>query len=406
MGGDGLKKSKTVTAVAFLVVLAVCLLLVLIGAARVALGLQKPVAVSRYTPGEEGVTYTGLVRWFEDTCRAFCTTELPGRVKLKEANASLNRLAGKWIFESTDPEVIRLNNGYFENVTNFYYYLSDAEGQVAAFRDYVESLGARYLYVQAPFKVCALDPQLPVEGICNTNEEASILMERLRARNVETLDLRESLHADGLDHYGCFYVTDHHWTMEAGLWAARTLAEELNSRYDLGAEADKLAEENFTDRVWEDAFLGSWGRKVTLAYAQPEDFILPVPVFEADLRLTVPPLGPDLSGGFEILYDESKIVPEDYYTGNSYGAVMQGDCPYIKVENLQNPDGPVVAILRESFAIAPSPYLSLAVGELHLVDARYYDGSIKALLAEIQPDVVLSLLNVQCHTGAYFDMIE
>ena len=401
-----MKKSKTAAAVAFLAVLAACLLLVLAGAARVALGLQEPVDVSPYAPGEEGVTYTGIVGWFEDTCRAFCTTELPGRVALTEANAHLNRLAGKWIFENTSPEVIRLKNGYLENVTNYYYYLSDAEVQVAAFRDYVESLGAEYLYVQAPFKVCALDPELPMEGICNTNDEAGYLMERLEQQGVSCLDLRENLHADGLDHYGCFYVTDHHWTMEAGLWAARTLAEELNERYDLGADADKLAEENFTNRVWEDAFLGSWGRKVTLAYAQPEDFVLPVPEFEADLRLTVPPWGTDVSGGFEILYNESKIVPEDYYTGNSYGAVMMGDCPYIKVENRQNPDGPVVAVLRESFAIAPSPSRSLAVGELHLIDARYYSGSVKELLAEIQPDVVLSLLNVQCHTGAYFDMVS
>ena len=46
------------------------------------------------------------------------------------------------------------------------------------------------------------------------------------------------------------------------------------------------------------------------------------------------------------------------------------------------------------------------MGELHLIDARYYSGSVKELLAEIQPDVVLSLLNVQCHTGAYFDMVS
>lgn len=401
-----MKRSKTVTAAAFLAVLAVGLVLVLTGAARVALGLQTPVAVSGYAPGEEGVTYTGLVRWFEDTCRAFCTTELPGRVRLTEANAYLNRLAGKWIFESTSPEVVRLNNGYLENVTHYYYYLSDAEEQVVGFRDYVESLGAEYLYVQAPFKVCALDPQLPMEDMCNTNDEATYLMDRLKKRGVGVLDLRENLHADGLDHYSCFYITDHHWTMETGLWAARTLTEELNDRCGLEMDAGLLAEENFTDRVWEDVFLGSWGRKVTLAFARPEDFVLPVPSFDTDLRLTVPPWGTDLSGGFEILYDEEKIVPEDYYTGNSYGAIMRGDCPYIKVENLDNPDGPVIAVLRESFAIAPSPYLSLAAGELHLIDARYYSGSIRELLAEIQPDVVLSLLNVQCHTGAYFDMVK
>lgn len=402
-----MKKSKTATAAAFLTVLAACLLLVLAGAARVALGLQAPVAVSRYAPGEEGITYLGLVEWFEDTCRAFCTTELPGRVKLKEANAGLNRLAGKWIFESTSPEVVRLKNGYLESIGNFYYYLTQPEEKVADFSAWVEeSLGCPYLYVQAPCKLCALDNQLPLPEMTNNNDQAGWLLERLEECGVAALDLRENLHKDGLDHYSCFYVTDHHWTMETGLWAAGVLAEELNARYDMELDESVLAEERFSDRTWEKAFLGSQGRKVTLACAQPEDFILPVPDFDASLRLTVPEWGLDLTGGFEILYDEEKIVPEDYYAGNSYGAVMMGDCPYIKVENLDNPGGPVVAVLRESFAIAPAPYLALAAGELHLIDARYYSGSVKELLEEIRPDVVLSLLNVQCHTGAYFDMIQ
>ena len=65
----------------------------------------------------------------------------------------------------------------------------------------------------------------------------------------------------------------------------------------------------------------------------------------------------------------------------------------------------VVAVLRESFAGAVGPYLSLAAGELHLLDARYYDGSLKELLAEIQPDAVVSLLNVQCYVNVYYDMV-
>ena len=72
-----MKKTKTATAVAFLVVLSVCFVLVLTGVVRVGLGLQRPVALSYYRPGEVGVTYTGLVTWVKDTCRAFCTTELP-----------------------------------------------------------------------------------------------------------------------------------------------------------------------------------------------------------------------------------------------------------------------------------------------------------------------------------------
>lgn len=390
-----MKNPKNWTAAAFLAILTGCLCLVLAGVV-----LESAPA---YEPGEAGPTYTGVVKWFEDTCRTFCTTALPGQVQLKEANAAVNRLAGKWIFESTD--VVRLRNGHLTNAGFFRYEKSRPWEAVSDFRDYVETeLGVPYLYVQAPCKLCALDDQLPMEGMSDQNEAADLLLGELAEQGVDALDLRQALHGDGLDHYASFFRTDHHWTPDTGLWAARTMAEDLAEQYGLDMDCAALAEENYTRRTWEGVFLGSWGRKVTRVCAQPEDFVLPVPVQPVRMRLTR--YGQEYEGGFEALYDESAIVPEDYYTSNSYGALLRGDCGYIKVENLDRPEGPVVAVLRESFAGAAGPYLALASGELHLLDARYYDGSIQKLLAEIQPDVVLSLLNVQCHTGAYFDMMQ
>lgn len=267
-----------------------------------------------------------------------------------------------------------------------------------------DELGVPYLYVQAPCKLCALDDQLPMADMSNQNEAADLLLRELAGRGVDALDLRPALHGDGLDHYAAFFLTDHHWTPDTGLWAARTVAEDLSERYGLDMDCATLAEENYTRRVWEGVFLGSWGRKVTRVCAQPEDFVLPVPVHPVRMRLTRD--GREFEGGFEALYDESKIIPGDLYTGSSYSSLLRGDCGYIKMENLDRPDGPVVAVLRESFAGAAGPYLALASGELHLLDARYYKGSVKELLAGIQPDVVISLLNVQSHTGVYFDMIK
>lgn len=401
-----MKRTKTFTAVCFLVILGACLLAVLAGAAGVALGWKLPVAVNRYQ-GE--ITYSGVAEWFKKTCRAFCTTELPGREKLMEANAALNKAAGKWVFENTEPEVVRLENGYLESAGNFFYYLTQPDETVAEFSNWVEeTLNCPYLYIQAPAKLCALDQelQLPLPEMTNANQQTDWLLEHLAELGVDTLDLRESLHADGLNHYDCFYVTDHHWTMDTGLWAADVMAAELEERYGLAVDMSPLNPEKYEQRVWEDAFLGSQGRKVTLSYAHPEDFILPVPTFATDLHLTVPPWGSDFSGGFEILYNESAIPSPDYYRSNSYGAVLMGDCPYLVVENKDHSEGPVVAVLRESFAIASGPYLSLAAGEVHFIDARYYEGSVKALLEEIQPDIVVSLLNAQCQVDGYFGLIH
>ena len=83
-----MKKPKSAGAAAFLVILGCCLLLVLGSAAGAVLGYSE-VSVTGYQPGPEGITYTGVVNWFKDTCRAFCTTEMPGQVRLKEANAAV-----------------------------------------------------------------------------------------------------------------------------------------------------------------------------------------------------------------------------------------------------------------------------------------------------------------------------
>lgn len=396
------KKPEQVTAAAFLAVLALCLVLALSGGVRRLLG-DHTVNIYLYHPGEEGASYLGVVGWFKDTCRILCNDELPGRVKLKEANAAVNRIAGKWIFEGTG--VVRLNNGYLATAIIMDYEEFTPKEHVTAFRDFVEEeLGVPYLYIEAPCKLCEVNSQLPMEGMENFNHQTTMMLEKLTAGGIDVLDLRRSLHEDGLDHDACFYATDHHWTVPTGLWAARVIAQELNRRYDLGLEPRILAEEHFTNRVWEDVFLGSLGRKVSLSAARPEDFVLPVPVEPVHVSLTR--YGTEMTGGFEVLYDEEAITPEDYYQGSSYGAMLQGDCGYLKIENLDDPDGPVVAILRESFAGAVGPYLSLACGELHLLDARYYDGSIKEKLEEIQPDVVISLLNVYCYVDSYFDKIR
>ena len=240
-----------------------------------------------------------------------------------EANAALNKAAGKWVFENTEPEVVRLENGYLESAGNFFYYLTQPDETVAEFSSWVEeTLNCPYLYIQAPAKLCALDQeeQLPLPEMTNANQQTDWLLEHLAELGVDTLDLRESLHADGLNHYDCFYVTDHHWTMDTGLWAADVMAAELEERYGLAMDMSPLNPEKYEQRVWEDAFLGSQGRKVTLSYAHPEDFILPVPTFATDLHLTVPPWGSDFSGGFEILYNESAIPSQP---GEKISAMVQ-----------------------------------------------------------------------------------
>ena len=92
---------------------------------------------------------------------------------------------------------------------SYYYYLTMPNHTISAVRDYIEEeLGVPFLFIQAPSKLCAVDDQLPIPNMTNNNAEASWLLRRLKEDGVDYLDLRKSLHAEGVNHYAASYVRD------------------------------------------------------------------------------------------------------------------------------------------------------------------------------------------------------
>lgn len=59
--------------------------------------------------------------------------------------------------------------------------------------------------------------------------------------------------------------------------------------------------------------------------------------------------------------------------------------------NENNPDGPRIILIRDSFSCALAPFLALSCGELITVDLRYYDGHLLTELSDLQPDLVVLL---------------
>ncbi|MBD9282688.1 MAG: hypothetical protein EGQ67_06590, partial [Clostridiales bacterium] len=85
------------------------------------------------------------------------------------------------------------------------------------------------------------------------------------------------------------------------------------------------------------------------------------------------------------LYNYDKLTIKDKYT-----FFLGGNIPRAVVDT-GTENAPSLLILRDSYADSLVPFLTDAFSEIHLIDLRYYTGSVKEYIAENAIDRVLLL---------------
>lgn len=318
-----------------------------------------------------------------------------GRQKFLELCGLCRRAA----FQTQTDDIVLLNNGSLTNlVPPADRETAEAKAEdIIAFGKAAEKSGIPFLYVQVPQKVCRYDDQMPPGQVSCINQNLDTHLSLLQQAGISVFDLRDALHEDGYSHYGMFFRTDHHWKMSSGLWAARTLAEELNARYDFGLSTEHLKEEDYDTVTMKNWYLGSQGRQVTAGYISPDDFTYYVPGFPTEFRVEHPDKHLTLTGDFcETMYDDEMLHKYDLYGQSTYEAILGGNRPLTKITNLQNPEGLKVLLVHDSYSTSVMPFLAQSCGEIHMVDVRpwagNYEGDLNALRDEIQPDIVIVML--------------
>ena len=93
----------------------------------------------------------------------------------------------------------------------------------------------------------------------------------------------------------------------------------------------------------------------------------------------------------------NNVNRKEYYRLNPYAAYSGGDFRLQIMKNNLNPSGKKILIIRDSFACAVAPFLSLHSSELHIVDIRNREGyvgnkiDVYEYIEEIKPDYVIVL---------------
>lgn len=267
-----------------------------------------------------------------------------------------------------------------------------------------EAFGVPVLYVGLPSKVCRTEDVGIDDMLNHDNENLDSLLSMLTAEGIRVLDLRNWIHETGYNHHSLFYRTDHHWRISASCMAGGAVAKELNERFGTAVDTSVFNLALYHEEIYENRFLGSLGKKLTLACCEPEDIAVYIPLFDAAYRIRVPAIGVDETGDGTVLYDFSHLEPGDYYEMSPYTCCIYGNNALTVIDNLKRPEAAKILFIGNSFDNSMSVFFAAGVGRLDVMDLRKQETeaaffeTYESLLADCDA-VVVSGMEFDCLTG-------
>ncbi len=261
---------------------------------------------------------------------------------------------------------------------------------ITAFSKYLDELGIPLLYVQAPAIISPSGDELLPGMNNNENKSIDFFIESLADTNINVLDLRENMLAEGKNFQDAYFNSDHHWTIETIFWASQHVLEEMSDLLDFELNASYLDEDNWKKTIYPNAFFGSSGQRVGPLFVGVEDFTLIEPNFET--HFTSFPYGGEhkSEGDFGVLINKNYLNVaslDDYLETYSFGVYDAGNDSVI---NHLAYNDKVVLLLRDSFGMSLSKFILPHIHSLYSVDLRHQPTEdLFTLIDEVNPDLIL-----------------
>lgn len=281
--------------------------------------------------------------------------------------------------------------------------------EVARLQETAHQNNAEFLYVFAPEKEqWAVLPD-DVDNYSPQNHDA--LMNAFNAAGINTLDLSLLMQEETATPEDWYFITDHHWKPETGFWANAKLCERLQEQYGFTYDKSITELDNYEQRIYENWFLGSSGKKIGRFFTPLgiDDLNLIVPRFPTNVTVTIPADKDTRQGSFEeALLEYSQLEKKDYYGLNPYDVYGFNHREKIIV-NPSSVNDTTILVISDSYAISVNPFLSLNSRELHIVDVRNYEWfvgdklNLNEYIPQIQPDYVIVFYKGVRHGDGSFD---
>lgn len=331
-----------------------------------------------------------FVKKFEDDkIDKWCRDYLAFYSEFVEAGRSIDNILA-WDIMVPGMDVYELHDGYL-TYSHKKIDMNEHINAVAEFDEFIRQQGGRLLYVQSPGKSNPFGDR-ELDGLDYANQNADALLQGLQERGVDIFDLRQEMYQDMGNEgwHKAFFRTDHHWQPSTALWAAEKLATRLHADYGVDVNFGHFSANDYDVVNYENYFLGSQGKKVTLAKTAADDIALYYPKFPTDVQIEISSRGIKERGDFTVMYDMEKLK-KDFYHGNPYGVYGHDDNPEIKVHNFNNEylKDKKILVIKDSMVNAVLPFLSMGLKDITLLDIRHFTGSVRKYVEGVKPDVVV-----------------
>ncbi len=335
--------------------------------------LEQLPAVDFGTPEKlfrDGNFFNGqFMRDFE----TYTTDQFIGRDAWVDLKARTERALGKKennnvYFADNDTLITRFDQPAADRVTENLNYVNK----------FVENVDIPVVFSLIPTQACIWADRLP-EGAPNASQTDLMTQAQGAVTGATWADVYTPLmeHKDE----DIFYRTDHHWTSLGAYYGYTGLASAL------GYTPVPLTD--YTPTVRSTEFYGTVFSSSGVRWVKPDTITTYVP----DDGITVVSHTYDNSGNpveeQRALYVESFLSVKD-----KYSMFLGGNQPLGVVKNANNPDGPRLLIIRDSYADSLVPFLTPHFSEIHLLDLRYYKLSIADYIAQNGIDQALVLYSV------------
>lgn len=214
---------------------------------------------------------------------------------------------------------------------------------------------------------------------------ADEMMEYLQRNNICLIDLRQVLKVEDISWADVFFVTDHHWVPEYGIWGAGKIAGAIDEIENVNSESYFFEKSSYSINTYKNTYLGAYGSYATTVYAEKDDMEIWYPLHDTDFMKTVPQKDLEISGDFtDVMYDMTMFP-----TYNMWNHGITG----LKTYHNNNTDAVQMKILllTDSYSDVVVPFLASAYSDIEELDLRIFSGSVEAYISENKPDIVVTI---------------
>lgn len=273
--------------------------------------------------------------------------------------------------------------------------------------------GSELFFFQAPARYDPDYVTLPIKIKDNSKENIDYMFNELKDDdNVCILNSQLLYKEQGIKFDDLFFKTDHHWNIKTAFWAYGEICKALNEK---GFGIDEIFYDinNYNIETIKNSYLGSLGANTGGLFLGYDDFDLISPKFDTDYTKEICKIqNQSIKKGGKIEYRGSytEAVLSAYNdTKNKktkiiFGTYVSSDRSEVVIRNNNSATKKRALIIKDSFGLPVSAFLSTCFEEEIILDPRYQnDKTLYEYILDYKPDAVIIIYNPGTYNNTFFN---